>query len=106
MCTMENPEHRFYSDLAAEEQKKWVGMLVPNALHTQTTPVDYAAYFYHPVTYLFCEGDKALPVGMQKHMVEKVRALGVEVKEERCGAGHSPFLSMPERVLEIVGNIG
>ncbi|KAJ4358663.1 uncharacterized protein N0V89_003247 [Didymosphaeria variabile] len=102
MCTMADPAARFYSDLSLQEQQKWVGLLVPNAAHTQATPITHAAYLYHPVTYLFCEKDEALPLEVQEQMVEKVRALGVKVVEERCAAGHSPYLSMPETVLDVI----
>lgn len=35
-------------------------------------------------------------------MVETARAAGADITVERCKAGHSPFLSMPEVVVGLV----
>lgn len=99
---MDNPARRFYSDLSKEEQDHWVAELAPCPAIAQTTPLTYAAYLYHPATYLFCEGDQALPFEIQQTMVQQT---GVYFATERCSAGHSPFLSQPETVLKIVNNI-
>ncbi|KAK7189603.1 uncharacterized protein CC84DRAFT_1163025 [Paraphaeosphaeria sporulosa] len=60
MCTVTNPADRFYNDRTAQEQQKRIGMLLPNVVHTQTTPINYAACLHHPVTYLFSANDAAL----------------------------------------------
>lgn len=69
--------------------------------------------------YLVCERDQAISEERQRWMVgrvreerEKARMEDEEKKgegkgervtvEESCGASHSPFLSMPERVVEFV----
>jgi pimeloyl-ACP methyl ester carboxylesterase len=62
----------------------------------------YLAYKYCTVTYLVCEDDQTLPVEMQRMMVEKVRKTNVKVMEESCGAGHSPFLSHPDTVVNVI----
>lgn len=103
MCTMADPAERFYNDLPAREQQTYVDMLVPNAVSTQVTPVTHVAWRHHPVTYLFCEGDQAIPAGVQRDMVGKARGAGAVVREVVCAAGHSPFLSMPGRVVEVLG---
>ena len=54
------------------------------------------------VGYLFCTEDAAIPLFAQEMMVEKARESGVEVREWRVKSGHSPFLSMPEKVAEVV----
>lgn len=38
-------------------------------------------------------------------MMEKVKNQGVQVVEGTCSAGHSPYLSMPQRMLEAVQDI-
>jgi hypothetical protein len=100
-----DPEFRFYHDLPEPDQKRYASMLRNIPTTQQRTPITQAAYMYHPVSYLFCENDQALPIEVQKGMVGKVRALGVNVETETCGSSHSPFLSMPERVLQAVENI-
>src|SRR5262245_39434569 len=99
---MIDPGTRFYNDLPPPQQQHWISQLVKTTAQTQTTPIDHLAYLYHPITYLFCENDQALPIDVQRMMVQMVKDAGVHVVEETCTSGHSPFLSMPERVLEVV----
>jgi len=100
-----DPTHLFYNDLSPPKQEYWAARLIPNAAHIPATHITHAAYPYHEITYLYCENDQALLLQIQKQMVEKVRGLGIKVDEEICTAGHSPYLSMPERVLEVVQKI-
>lgn len=100
-----DPEFRFYHDLPEADQKRYASILRNVPTTQSTTPITQAAYMYHPVTYLFCENDRALPIEVQKGMVDKIRGLGVNIETETCEASHSPFLSMPERVLQVVEGI-
>ena len=103
--TMVDPALRFYNDLPPPEQQHWISELLKSPRITNYTAVSHIAYLYHPVTYLFCENDQALPLEVQNMMVETIRGLGVKIDVETCKAGHSPFLSMPEQVLEVVRKI-
>ena len=98
-CLIDDPEFRFYHDLEKEAQQHWVSELraCPTASHF--APVTYEAYKYHPVTYLFCEQDQAVPLVIQKQMVAES---GIEFRIESCTASHSPFLSQPTVVLRVV----
>lgn len=89
----------FYSDLSEEDIVHWKSEMAPVPLITQTTPITYAAYQYFPVTYLYCTKDQALPLALQEMMVQ---SSGVVFKKESCDASHSPFLSMPQVVLDVV----
>ena len=51
-----------------------------------------------PATYLMCENDKCVPVSAQEGYVAGVPGM----RSERCGAGHSPMLSQPERMVEVI----
>ncbi|KAH8594378.1 alpha beta-hydrolase [Bisporella sp. PMI_857] len=102
LCNMEDPHRRFYSDLPKEEQEHWVSELAPGPAIAQQTPLTYTAYQHYPSTYLFCTGDEALPIEVQQMMVERS---GAKFDTESCTAGHSPFLSQPEVVLEIIKKI-
>ena len=102
MIAMLDPAHYFYHDLPIEEQQRWTSLLNKSPRESNYTPISHAAYLYHPVTYLYCEKDNALPLEIQKMMAEKVKKQGVHVDEESCVAGHSSFLSMPGRVSEVV----
>ncbi|KIW98009.1 uncharacterized protein Z519_01593 [Cladophialophora bantiana CBS 173.52] len=93
-CNATNPEHVFYHDLPAEEQKHWASKLKHHSTIAQKTPLTQVAYTDIPVTYLYCEDDQALPLAVQEMMV---RQSGLaDVQELRCRAGHSPFLSQPD----------
>ena len=65
----------------------------------QKTPLTQVAYTNIPVTYLYCEGDQALPLAVQEMMVKQS---GLSVQELRCDAGHSPFLSQPDVFIESI----
>ena len=99
---MMDPDHHFYNDLPKQQQDHWISILKPNPAITQLTPISYTAYMRHPVTYLFCENDQAVPLQVQKTMVA---SNGPHFQTETCASGHSPFLSMPETVLKIVEKI-
>ena len=82
--------HRCYNDLSPAEQDYWVSELRPQSSVALLTPLTCSAYEHVPVTYLYCEKDEAIPIGMQKMMVD---ACPVDVETETCTAGHSPYLS-------------
>lgn len=96
---MDEPERRFYHDLSAEEQKHWVSELAPSPVIAQETVITYAAYKHYPVTYLYCTDDQASPLEYQEMMV---KGTGLQFDTESCNAGHSPFLSQPETILDII----
>jgi pimeloyl-ACP methyl ester carboxylesterase len=67
---------------------------------TQSIPA-YSSSGMH-VTYLVCERDMALPANtVQRGTIAQIRAEGVEVVEEVCQGGHSPFLSVPGEVAAV-----
>jgi hypothetical protein len=96
---MLDPKTRFYNDLSPSEQEHWTSILKPHPAVAQTTALTNEAYQYVSASYILCENDQALPIFVQEELVKNA---GVEIETERIGSGHSPFLSMPERVVEIV----
>lgn len=105
MCIMEEPGRRFYNDLSNEDRAYWVSKLVKCPIGQQLTPITFAAHLHHPVTYLVCEKDEAIPAFIQRKMVEDARKENSAVIVEICSAGHSPFLSQPEEILRVVQRI-
>jgi pimeloyl-ACP methyl ester carboxylesterase len=102
---LDDPAYHFYTDVPASEQEKNVSMLTGHPILAQTTPIGEECAWRDKgldVWYLVCDGDKALPPAVQDMMIEGVRKEGVTVKVERCAGSHSPFLSMAERVGEVV----
>lgn len=105
MVHIHDPDTHFYSDLPPAEAKHFSAQLVVHPTSAQWTDVTREAFKEIPVTYLLCENDQALPLEVQKMMCGRLAAMGVNVEHESCSAGHSPFLSMPDKLAEIVEKI-
>jgi hypothetical protein len=97
---MTNPAERFYNDLDEETTNKYVAALLHHAWPTMQDPLTHEGYRDVPTTYLLCEKDAAIPVEAQKFM-SSYPGEGV-VKIHTCAAGHSPMLSMPQVVADVV----
>ncbi|KAF2104210.1 alpha/beta-hydrolase [Rhizodiscina lignyota] len=98
-----NPENHFFHDTSDPEH--WASLLVTHPTDAQSDPVSHEAWREIPVTYLICEGDQGLLLEFQKMMIARIEAEGVRVTTETCTASHSPFLSMPQRVVELAINV-
>ena len=101
MIKMLDPGKMFYNDLPAAEVQRNIDLLRDCPAMVQLTPQTNPAYLYLPTDYVFCEQDNAVPLGMQKWMVEVVRALGANVQEWTVNAGElwiKPVLSRPRRI--------
>lgn len=93
----------FYNDLPKAEQEKRVAMLKHHKQETiLRSIVTYAAWRHVPSTYLLCSLDKTIVYETQQGMVERAQKEGVDLKTEVLEAGHSPFLSKPEAVVEAI----
>ena len=103
-----DPGLHFYNDLSLKQQAKWTSRLVRHPTKAQFEPPKRqklaVAWRRIPVTYLFCKEDQALPLPVQEMMVNRIEDAAGELKVDKkyCEAGHSPFLSMPDRVVDIV----
>ena len=102
---MVNPAIMFYNDMPDEQAQHWVSLLKRVPSSTQLTGTTQAAYLHHPVTYIFCEKDQGPNIDYQRRIVEDIRkADGIQVDEEICNTGHSPYLSQPETILKFIQN--
>lgn len=95
----DTPEEIFYNDMSADEAKKAVDTLSHHSYKCLFTKLTYLAYKDIPTSYQFCTKDNAIPMFAQEKMVEDARARGVHVDAETFDASHSPFLSMPDKVV-------
>ncbi|KAJ5819102.1 alpha/beta-hydrolase [Penicillium riverlandense] len=96
---MTDPAARFYNDLDEETIAKCLALLQYQAKPTMYSPLTYEAYRDVPATYLLCENDRAIPLVKQQEMVDKA---GEGIKIRICKAGHSPMLSMPQLVTDVI----
>ncbi|KAJ6114829.1 alpha/beta-hydrolase [Penicillium sp. IBT 16267x] len=99
-CYMLNPAERFYNDLDEETTNKHLAKLMHQAWPTFKDPLTHEGYRDVPSTYLLCEKDGAIPFEAQKFMAS-YPGEGV-LKVHTCAAGHSPMLSMPQVVADVI----
>lgn len=90
-----DPARVFYNDCDEEQIKSAAALLVPHAYETFHSKCTYAAWKDVPSTYLYCTRNQAIPLVLQKLMVEET-AKGYGVRTEVLDASHSPFISRPE----------
>lgn len=62
-------------------------------------PQTYAAYKHIPTTYLVCTEDDTVSLEQQRKLIKEA---GVPIDTFVCNAGHSPFLSQPDFVAQVI----
>lgn len=103
MCIMLDPQTRFYHDLPKPEQDHWASELRRSPVSTQYTALTHAAYLCHPTSYIVTSEDQGLPQVIQRKMVQDMcDKYGITIPTTTLQASHSPFLSMPEELLDAV----
>ncbi|RAL00748.1 alpha/beta hydrolase [Aspergillus ibericus CBS 121593] len=93
----DQPDEVFYNDMSEEDVRHAVSSLRPHSYRTYHSPCTYAAWKDVPSTYLYCVQDAAIPLAVQKMMVEELAA-GYPVRTDLIDASHSPFYSKPNEV--------
>ncbi len=90
----------FYSDCDREVSARATGQLGPEPLMPLLTPVRVSEENFGaiPKTYIECTKDNAIPLGAQRAMLRDARITDVI----SLASGHSPFLSMPQQLVDIL----
>ena len=101
-CIVHDGARLFYNDLPEQEQKHWASKLHPQAVASFHKPLTYEGHKHHPATYLLCTDDQMLPLEIQKAFIS---SSGIEIATESCDAGHSPWLSQPNVVLDVIKKV-
>lgn len=84
----------------SEEQCKWAySLLVPTYKDLVSVAAEYAGWQDVPMTYVVCDKDLAIFPEIQE---ELIRSAGVTPTMRRLAASHSPFISMPDEVAELI----
>lgn len=91
-----------YNDMTAEDQTKMRKEIAAHPEPSFFVRTTKAAYLDIPSTYLLCEQDKAIPAFAQQMMYDNAVKAGAKMELVKLDASHSPFMSMPERVVEEV----
>jgi pimeloyl-ACP methyl ester carboxylesterase len=90
----------FFSDLSEGDAAAAYLRLTPqpNAPLGERLLLTSGGLEHVPRTYIYCENDQALIPAQQQHAID--RCPGIRVL--RIGGGHSPFLSQPRRLAELL----
>jgi pimeloyl-ACP methyl ester carboxylesterase len=90
------PEEIFFNDCTGTDAAEAVSQLEPQSLPSFKQPVRSVAWRDEPSTYVICEQDNAIPPFMQEQLAQRAGDV------RRLGTSHSPFLSEPDGVVEII----
>jgi pimeloyl-ACP methyl ester carboxylesterase len=90
----------FYADLAPDAAAEAVAQLVPSTASSLVQPAAEVAWRDRPTTYVVCEQDKALSPVRQREMAERLQA-----ETWSLPTSHSPFLSQPEALADIIESV-
>jgi pimeloyl-ACP methyl ester carboxylesterase len=98
------PRQLFYHDLPEEEAGEWVKQLSPQSLKAlfEGGEHSYAGWRDVPVWYIGTVEDQGLPVVAQRVNVGMAREMGAAVVHRELRSSHSPFLSQPDEVVELL----
>ncbi|KAK6528987.1 hypothetical protein TWF694_004211 [Orbilia ellipsospora] len=94
----------FYHDLPRDEGEYWVSQLTPHSLKSlfEGGEYVYAGWQDVPNWYIGTIEDQGLPVVAQRMTVAMAREMGAKVEHRELQTSHSPFLSQPDEVAEIM----
>lgn len=97
-----DPHQMFYGDVETSTAKDMVTLLVHQAARALGDPVHHEPWRIIATTYLKCEMDGAIFPDWQQRQIEAVQSAGGNIKVESYKSSHSPFLSMPEEMLQAI----
>ncbi|MGF7135851.1 pimeloyl-ACP methyl ester carboxylesterase [Paraburkholderia sp. EB58] len=96
----------FYGDVEERELSAFQSSLhcdEPASVAVESSLVTPARYGRVKRHYLCCTEDRAIPLAGQEFMIAAVdEAIGMKTAVHRLEASHSPFLSMPEQLSEVL----
>ncbi|KAK7536868.1 Alpha/beta hydrolase fold-1 [Phyllosticta citribraziliensis] len=96
-CTPDTPEQIFYHDVEPAQQAAAISKLKHTSAAVFSSPVTYEPWHDMPTFFLYCDADAALPLPVQDQFVS---LLGAGATTFHSKGSHSPFLSVPEEVVE------
>jgi pimeloyl-ACP methyl ester carboxylesterase len=93
----QSPRDLFYADVPPAEADAAVARLIPQSGQAYRDPVTVTAWRGRPTTYLITEQDAIFPVAAQEALAARAGSATA-----RLAASHSPFLSQPAAVADII----
>jgi pimeloyl-ACP methyl ester carboxylesterase len=89
----------FYGDVPAKLRDDAASRLVPQSARSFADQVTQAGWHSIPSSYVVCDADKCIPPSMQEQLATRAGAV------YHLPSGHSPFLSMPGKLAELLTKI-
>ncbi|GAA3837818.1 alpha/beta hydrolase [Amycolatopsis tucumanensis] len=96
-----DPEQALYPDVPDDWTRKAVGLLRPQSAKAFTEELTRASWRTIPSALVVCDDDLSLP-GL---FVDRAIAQGMADVVRHLPGGHSPFLSRPAELAELVGEV-
>ncbi|KAH6629483.1 Alpha/beta hydrolase family-domain-containing protein [Boeremia exigua] len=98
------PRQFFYHDIPEDEADDRIAQLTPQSLKAlfEGGEHSYAGWRDVPVWYIGTIEDQGLPVAIQRVQVGMARGVGALVKHRELRSSHSPFLSQPDEVVDLL----
>lgn len=96
IVTADRRTEMFYNDVRPRAAAWAQNRLLPSSFAAFTEHLTAAAWRHIPSTYIACERDQCLPPQMQEAMAQRAERI------HRLPAGHSPMLSQPKALAEII----
>ncbi|UGS37104.1 alpha/beta hydrolase [Capillimicrobium parvum] len=93
------PEEIFYNDMDAGAAETAAAALQLQRFDAIAQELRAAAWRQTPSTYVICDQDNAIPVPAQEMLSQRAGTI------HRLDAGHSPMLSQPDAVVEIIRGV-
>jgi pimeloyl-ACP methyl ester carboxylesterase len=91
----------FYQDCAPDLAQWATARLCPQPVTPQQTPLWPKASATLPRHYITCDNDQTIPPDYQRQMAARLP----EACRHRLPSGHSPFLSMPDRLADLLSSL-
>jgi pimeloyl-ACP methyl ester carboxylesterase len=95
----EDPATTLYNDVPEEKREAALAQLLPQSALSFAEPVTRTAWSSTPSSYVFCDDDRSLPPEYQKPFAERTGTT------YHLPSGHSPLLSMPGELADILARI-
>ncbi|KRA24385.1 hypothetical protein ASD65_08070 [Microbacterium sp. Root61] len=93
------PQGLFYGDVDSALADACSARLLPQSLRAFTDTIDQTAWRDRPSTYIITEQDVIFPVVAQEALAARSGSVAV-----RLDTSHSPFLSQPDAVADVIEN--
>lgn len=91
-----------WHDVPLEEQEKWNGLALQTSRAVLSGEATYDPWREMPCVYTICEEDRALLPSFQGRFASKMGGPG---NTYWLPSSHSPFLSMPDRLVDVLQEI-